>query len=97
MLGEPKGLEPAEVEVPGKGKLLRVTGDLVGGVIDDVIIIIGGCDCVGSRLRLTLLLFSTCMHVDVVTMVGEAVVVGGAGVDNEGGPVFDSELLDLSF
>lgn len=91
MLGEPKGLEPAEVEVPGRGRLLRATGDRAGGVIDEVIIIIGGWAVDGSRVRLDLLpppLQSA--WVLVVT-----IVVGGA--EDDDGPVFDSELLDLSF
>lgn len=89
MLGEPTGLEPPEA-VPGRGRLLRATGDGEGGVTADMMIV--GVWIVGSSVRYLHGSVPVEVLVDVVVVVAAAavVVVGGGG----GG--FDSTLGVLS-
>lgn len=52
MFGVPTGLELPEVEVPGRGRLLPVTGDTVGGVTEDITIVGGFIEFIeDSRVR----------------------------------------------
>ena len=39
--GVPTGLELPDVDVPGSGRLFPVTGDIAGGVTDDMTIVGG--------------------------------------------------------
>lgn len=70
MTGVPTGLELPEVEVPGRGRLLPVTGDTVGGVTDDMTIVGGFIEwSVGSSVRVVDVFVISVVDVFVVSVV----------------------------